>query len=189
MRSVVVVLPASTWAMMPILRISERGVVRAIARFRKSVRDGPRRAGVKTAYSDTTRRLYVERKARPEGRGPPPGLLSHAVAAALEAGRLRPKVIGSLAGRRCRRPAGSDRIRFGPRPSDGTRTYPSPAVPGSGRSWDKRSTPSAGDLVAPQPDPAAQRRTHRFILADDAVPAVVGVVRIVVRNAVPPQVE
>src|ERR1700678_74345 len=34
MRSVVVVLPASTWAMMPILRISERGVVRAIAEFR-----------------------------------------------------------------------------------------------------------------------------------------------------------
>src|ERR1700722_7146454 len=34
MRSVVVVLPASTWAMMPILRISERAVVRAIASFR-----------------------------------------------------------------------------------------------------------------------------------------------------------
>jgi len=29
-------LPASTWAMMPILRISERGVVRGIAMFRKS---------------------------------------------------------------------------------------------------------------------------------------------------------
>jgi hypothetical protein len=28
-------LPASTWAMMPILRISVRGVVRAIAKFRR----------------------------------------------------------------------------------------------------------------------------------------------------------
>src|SRR6267154_3593028 len=36
MRSVVVVLPASTWAMMPILRISERGVVRAISNFHDS---------------------------------------------------------------------------------------------------------------------------------------------------------
>src|SRR6185312_13441702 len=34
MRSVVVVLPASTWAMMPMLRISERAVVRAMASFR-----------------------------------------------------------------------------------------------------------------------------------------------------------
>src|SRR5262245_31095667 len=33
MRSVVVVLPASTCAMMPIFRMSERGVVRGIARF------------------------------------------------------------------------------------------------------------------------------------------------------------
>src|SRR6267154_5068789 len=36
MHSVVVVLPASTWAMMPILRISERGVVRAISNFHDS---------------------------------------------------------------------------------------------------------------------------------------------------------
>src|ERR1700722_12786171 len=36
MRSVVVVLPASTCAMMPILRISERGIVRAIANFHPS---------------------------------------------------------------------------------------------------------------------------------------------------------
>src|SRR5262249_17204237 len=36
MRSVVVVLPASTWAMMPILRISASGVVRGIAKFRNS---------------------------------------------------------------------------------------------------------------------------------------------------------
>src|SRR6185436_4866903 len=34
MRSVVVVLPASTCAMMPMLRVSARGVVRAIAKFR-----------------------------------------------------------------------------------------------------------------------------------------------------------
>src|ERR1700684_3767674 len=40
MRSVVVVLPASTWAMMPILRISERGVVRAISRFHHRVERG-----------------------------------------------------------------------------------------------------------------------------------------------------
>src|SRR6185312_17522276 len=33
MRSVVVVLPASTWAMMPMLRISERAVVRGMATF------------------------------------------------------------------------------------------------------------------------------------------------------------
>src|SRR5688572_27121544 len=31
MRSVVVVLPASTWAMMPMLRISDSGVLRAIS--------------------------------------------------------------------------------------------------------------------------------------------------------------
>src|ERR1700722_6397155 len=40
MRSVVVVLPASTWAMMPILRISERGGVRAISRFHHRVERG-----------------------------------------------------------------------------------------------------------------------------------------------------
>src|SRR6187401_1447790 len=34
MRSVVVVLPASTCAMIPMLRMSARGVVRAIAKFR-----------------------------------------------------------------------------------------------------------------------------------------------------------
>src|SRR5271163_986101 len=38
MRSVVVVLPASTWAMMPILRISERGIVRAISKFHEDFR-------------------------------------------------------------------------------------------------------------------------------------------------------
>jgi hypothetical protein len=34
MRSVVVVFPASTWAMIPMLRMSARGVVRGIAKFR-----------------------------------------------------------------------------------------------------------------------------------------------------------
>ena len=38
MRSVVVVLPASTCAMMPMLRMSARGVVRAIANFRYEFR-------------------------------------------------------------------------------------------------------------------------------------------------------
>src|ERR1700723_4610337 len=62
MRSVVVVLPASTWAMMPILRISERGVVRGIARFRKNVNEEGRgglasKPHILTRYRCTCRHL------------------------------------------------------------------------------------------------------------------------------------
>src|SRR3569833_392668 len=48
MRSVGVVLPASTWAMMPMLRMSERAVVRGIAGFRYRVERVPysSRAGI-----------------------------------------------------------------------------------------------------------------------------------------------
>src|SRR5580692_3607527 len=95
MGSVVVVLPASTWAMMPIFRISERGVVRGIARFRKSVVNcaaGGRRQNHVFWHGSN---LRVERKPR---KGQPGIPLSHAISASLEAGPLGAEVIGTPAG-------------------------------------------------------------------------------------------
>src|ERR1700759_17118 len=96
MRSVVVVFPASTWAMMPMLRISARGVVRAMAKFRR-FREG--REGRRPKPRSLTRRPRdVEKNQRLGGADPPPIVgsgLADAVAAALKAGRLGTHVIAA----------------------------------------------------------------------------------------------
>jgi hypothetical protein len=60
---VVVVLPASTWAMMPMLRMSAKGVVRGIAKFRLDsggwVRESPNPGAFRGANgSEKCRRLH-----------------------------------------------------------------------------------------------------------------------------------
>src|SRR5579863_596513 len=124
MRSVVVVLPASTWAMMPILRISERGVVRGIARFRKKCNE-LRRGRPASKPRILTRQWAVCRDngldkdvQSQKGLSGQPGIprtpaesLSHAVTASLETGPLSPKIIGTPAG--CRSAARLGRVEPG----------------------------------------------------------------------------
>src|SRR5580698_2470517 len=85
MRSVVVVLPASTCAMMPILRISVRGIVRAISRFHHRVERGaefataglPCRKNVNViaafAFHRPARRKHVKVLMTGPARRAPPG--------------------------------------------------------------------------------------------------------------------
>src|SRR5579863_4311969 len=193
MRSVVVVLPASTWARMPIFRISERGVVRGITRFRKSVVNcaaGGRRQN--RAFSHD-RRPYVERRPRNGQPGNPPPTpkgnpLSHAVAAPLETGPLSPKIIGTPA--RCRPAARLGRVEPGlPSGPAMALEFILPllllALPVLGiRDQLRGGRPPRLRLCRVH---QSRRWAHGFILIHHTVPAIVGVVRIVVRSAVPPQ--
>src|SRR5271170_2529683 len=86
MRSVVVVLPASTWAMMPILRISESGVVRGIAKvpWVSGPWTGRQKPGILPRHG-----VDVEKYL---------GKLLDCVTAAFQAGGLGPEVCRAIAG-------------------------------------------------------------------------------------------
>src|ERR1700722_5093163 len=97
--------------MMPILRISERGVVRAIAKFRRFqvISGRALRAGSKAGYFATAdrpcrKKRTFEPRARslPRKAPPPPdgaAPLPDAVAAAFQAGCLGASVVRAVAGR------------------------------------------------------------------------------------------
>src|SRR5580698_7377903 len=197
MRSVVVVLPASTWAMMPILRISESGVVRAIAKIpclkgglrgrvksRAFCHDVGASVEKKTCYCGALSRLKARKE--PQGGAPIRVCLFDAVAAPFKAGSLGPKVVGSIAGRRSA--AGLSRVKAGlaNRPAITlefvlallflglTILWVGNEVRRARRSWSATLSLQSG------------RRRDGLILAHAGIPAVVSVIGVIVRNAAPP---
>src|SRR3984957_18537906 len=195
--------------MMPILRISERGVVRAIAEFRRfqvKVRGGlegriksrvfchgrPRmskKMRVLTAATPLGRRRTRTEGAANAAAAPAP---LDAVSAAFQTGGLRSEVVRPVAGRRPT-PGLSrvkPRLRRGPAMAFELVLAQLLLALTVLRIGDEFRRPrslaaGSGSLAAGLIDDFCRWR-HSFVLTDSAVPDVVIVVGVIIRNAAPP---